>query len=447
MDFIRAHQLDMMLFLSGSCGILAIMTLMPRFLSVKRRSILALMELSCMMQLIFDRLSYLYRGNPTGFGGFVVRVSNAMTYFLILLILLLVAYFIRDLCLNEGGLARPPRRLMACDALFFIGTSLIVVTQFTGLYYTFDGQNNYQRAPGNLISYIAPFLMAIIMESVLMQYGERLKRRLVYALAICIVLPTAAAIIQYFNYGISLISMTLVLVVNVFYVYAITSLGAEAGEARNRELQFYKEAQEREATLFEETTEALANAIDAKDKYTHGHSTRVAALSKRIAEEAGLTDEECEQVYFAALLHDVGKIGVPDDIINKPGGLTDEEFAQIKLHPVLGNQILSSIKQSPYLSVGAHYHHERYDGSGYPDGLAGEDIPRIARIIAVADAYDAMTSTRSYRDALGRQKVRDEIADGLGRQFDYEYAAILLRLIDSGVADEVTGVSRRGTPI
>ena len=136
-------------------------------------------------------------------------------------------------------------------------------------------------------------------------------------------------------------------------------------------------------------------------------------------------------------MHDVGKIGVPDDIINKPGRLSDEEFAQIKLHPVFGNQILSSIKQSPYLSIGAHYHHERYDGKGYPEGLAGDDIPRIARIIAVADAYDAMTSTRSYRGALDRIRVRDEIEAGIGKQFDAEYATIMLHLIDDGIADRV----------
>ena len=411
---------------------------MPRFLSVKRRSILLVMELASMMQLIFDRLSYEFRGNESLFGGFMVRISNAMTYFLILLILLLVSHFIKDLCMNEGGLKELPKRLRVCDVLFVIGTALIIVTQFTGLYYTFDAHNNYQRAVGNVFSYVLPFLMVIIQESVLLQYGSKLNRKLVYALAISIILPTFAAIIQYFNYGVSLISMTLVVVVNVFFVYALTTLGAEVGQARTREIEFYKEAQKREATLFEETVEALANAIDAKDKYTHGHSTRVAILSKLIAEEAGLSEKECEEVYFAALLHDVGKIGVPDEVINKPSGLTDEEFEQIKQHPVTGNQILSSIRQSPYLSIGAHYHHERYDGSGYPEGLSGEDIPRIARIIAVADAYDAMTSTRSYRGALARKKVRDEIANGMGRQFDYDYAAIMLRLIDTGVADEVT---------
>ena len=122
-------------------------------------------------------------------------------------------------------------------------------------------------------------------------------------------------------------------------------------------------------------------------------------------------------------------------MIRKPDKLTDEEFANIKQHPVLGYQILSSIRQSPYLSVGAHYHHERYDGSGYPEGLKGEEIPVIARIIAVADAYDAMTSSRSYRDALSKQKVREEIANGMGKQFDPKFASILLTMIDDGTVD------------
>lgn len=135
-------------------------------------------------------------------------------------------------------------------------------------------------------------------------------------------------------------------------------------------------------------------------------------------------------VYFAGLLHDVGKIGVPDAIITKEGKLTDEEFAQIKMHPVYGNQILSRIQRSPYLSIGAHHHHERYDGKGYPDGLKGEDIPEIARIIGVADAYDAMTSKRSYRDPIPQDKVREEIVKGMGTQFDPEFAKIMLHMID-----------------
>ena len=182
--------------------------------------------------------------------------------------------------------------------------------------------------------------------------------------------------------------------------------------------------------LFEETATALVNAIDTKDKYTHGHSARVAEYSRRLAEMDHRSEEECMMIYYTALLHDVGKIGVPNTIINKAGRLTDEEYAVIKQHPANGAQILETISDYPFLSIGAHYHHERYDGKGYPEGLKGEEIPEIARIIAVADAYDAMTSIRSYRDPISQDEVREQIVTGIGTQFDPHFARLMLRLID-----------------
>ncbi len=181
---------------------------------------------------------------------------------------------------------------------------------------------------------------------------------------------------------------------------------------------------------FEQTAEALATAIDAKDRYTNGHSRRVAQYSEKIARAAGRSEEECEKIYFAALLHDVGKIGVPIEILSKKGRLTEEEFEHIKQHPVAGGEILSKIKNSPWLSVGARYHHERINGKGYPEGLKGNDIPEIARIIAVADAYDAMTSNRSYRSAIPQHIVREELVKGIGTQFDPEFARIMIHMID-----------------
>ena len=178
---------------------------------------------------------------------------------------------------------------------------------------------------------------------------------------------------------------------------------------------------------------ALAAAIDAKDKYTKGHSSRVAYYSKMIASRAGLSSDEQDDIYMMALLHDVGKIGVPDEVINKPSRLSDEEFALIKKHPVIGNDILKTIKDSANLWVGARWHHERFDGKGYPDGLAGEKIPRAARIIAVADAYDAMTSTRSYREVIPQEKVRYEIERGMGSQFDPQFAEVMTQMIDEDV--------------
>ncbi len=175
---------------------------------------------------------------------------------------------------------------------------------------------------------------------------------------------------------------------------------------------------------------ALSGAVDAKDTYTNGHSLRVAEYSRRIAERAGLNREIQDDIYMIGLLHDVGKIGIADSIINKPSKLSDEEFAVIKTHPVLGERILSNITEFPKLVMGAKYHHERYDGKGYPEGLAGEAIPLEARIIAVADAYDAMSSRRSYRDVLPQEQVRSEIEKGKGLQFDPVFADVMLALID-----------------
>ncbi|MDD6796786.1 MAG: response regulator [Clostridia bacterium] len=179
---------------------------------------------------------------------------------------------------------------------------------------------------------------------------------------------------------------------------------------------------------------ALAYTIDAKDRYTSGHSQRVADYALAIAKRMGKSEEEQKVIYYAGLLHDVGKIRVPEEIINKPGKLTEDEFNQIRIHPVSGYHILKDIHEDVRIAYGAKYHHERYDGKGYPNGLEGENIPEIARIIGVADAYDAMASNRSYRNALPQEVVRSEIEKGRGHQFDAEIADIMLEMIDEDSA-------------
>ena len=182
-----------------------------------------------------------------------------------------------------------------------------------------------------------------------------------------------------------------------------------------------------------QTILALSDAVEAKDIYTKGHSQRVAKYSKEIAQRMGYDDQQMNEVYYIGLLHDIGKIGVHDSVINKPGRLTDEEFNEIKRHPVMGYDILKNITEIPDVSIGAKWHHEKYNGTGYPDGLSGEEIPLIARIIAVADAYDAMTSNRSYRDLLPQSKVRSEIEKNMGIQFDPSIAKIMLDMIDEDI--------------
>lgn len=182
--------------------------------------------------------------------------------------------------------------------------------------------------------------------------------------------------------------------------------------------------------LFIQTVTALSEAVDAKDRYTSGHSRRVAEYSRKIAARMGKSKEEQEEIYRAGLLHDIGKIRIPVEIINKTSRLTDEEYNIIKIHPVTGYNILRGISGSKLIALCAKYHHERYDGKGYPNGLVGEKIPEAARILGVADAYDAMTSNRSYRDALPQAVVRSEIEKGRGTQFDPHIADIMLEMID-----------------
>jgi putative nucleotidyltransferase with HDIG domain len=188
------------------------------------------------------------------------------------------------------------------------------------------------------------------------------------------------------------------------------------------------------ATLFEDVhglmmglLHSLTSAVDAKDSYTCGHSERVALLSRHLAQEAGLKHADVEQIYMAGLLHDVGKIGVPESVLQKAGKLTNEEFEQMKKHPEIGARILADVKQLKPILPGVLHHHERYDGKGYPHGLAGEKIPVMGRIICLADCFDAMTSNRTYRRALPIEVALCEIRRCSGTQFDPAFSDAFLR--------------------
>ncbi len=174
----------------------------------------------------------------------------------------------------------------------------------------------------------------------------------------------------------------------------------------------------------------LSKAVDAKDRFTSHHSMRVAAYAAEIARRMGKSALEQEQIYEMGLLHDIGKIGVGEELINKTACLTEQEISVIRLHTVIGSDILRSITEMPELALGARSHHERFDGSGYPDGLKGENIPEAARILCVADCYDAMTSTRVYSPPRQQSEVRAEIERCKGIQFDPEIADVMLRMID-----------------
>ena len=431
MDFLRQHQLSIMLFLSGTCSVLAILSFFTKSMPRKRRIPLTFLELFAALLLFMDRYAYIYRGDVSETGWWMVRVANFCVYLFSLCLLMAFNLYLIDLFTHEGGLKTAPRRLRFAEILFVLGVVLLIISTFTGFYYDFDKYNRYHRASGFLLSYCFPFLIILIQFSVIIQYYKRIAKFIRIPLLLFAIIPTVATILQIFTYGLSLQNIAIVGEAVILYIFVVVDLNSTVENANKRELSLLKEEQKNMKIMFEQTATALANAIDAKDVYTHGHSRRVAEYAQRIAGIAGKDEKFCSDVYYAGLLHDVGKIGVPVSIITKEGKLSKQEFDEIKKHPVIGRQILSSISKSPYLSVAANYHHERYDGKGYPEGLKGDDIPEIARIIAVADSYDAMSSKRSYRAPLPQQKVREEIVKGMGTQFDPVFAKIMQQIIDA----------------
>ena len=430
MEFLQAHQLNIMLFLSGVCSVLALLSFFTRTMSKKRRHAVILMEIYAALLLMMDRLAYIYQGDVSASGWWMVRITNFFVFLFSLCVIHAFNLCLLDLMLNEGGLKKWPRRFYICEITFAVGIISLIISAFTGLYYDFDELNVYHRNTGHIICYIYPFIMMILQLSLILQYYKKFARSIRIPLVLFGIIPMIATGIQMFVYGLSLSTIALAGIVVVLYIFVLLDMNKTVERANLIELGNLKEDQKNVLIMFEQTATALANAIDAKDEYTHGHSMRVAEYAQKIAISAHKDERFCADIYYAALLHDVGKIGISNHIINKNGKLSPEEYAEIKRHPVIGRQILSSISKSPYLSIAANYHHERYDGHGYPEGLKGEDIPEIARIIAVADSYDAMTSKRSYRDPIPQQKVREEIVKGMGTQFDPAFAKIMLHLID-----------------
>ena len=218
-------------------------------------------------------------------------------------------------------------------------------------------------------------------------------------------------------------------------VILFIGLMASAYTAKRTEALLKKQEENRK--FIDEMVEAFAMCVDVKDKYTNGHSFRVAEYTKMFAAKMGYSGDELEDIHRIALLHDIGKISTPIDILNKPGKLTDEEFAIMKQHAANGYEILKGITVMPNLALGAGYHHERIDGKGYPRGLKGDEIPEIAQVIAVADCLDAMTSTRPYRKAMTLSKAISIIKDISGTQLSSKVVDIFLQLVDEGAFDEL----------
>ena len=224
--------------------------------------------------------------------------------------------------------------------------------------------------------------------------------------------------------------------------YVTATIQNHRFEKQEKELSFVR----RQIRMGNETILSIANAVEARDKRTGRHSFRVAVYSMLIAAELGFDDDDLENIRQISLLHDIGKIGVPDSILNKPSKLTAEEYQIMKTHVDIGGEILKDFSYIKNVADGAKYHHERYDGKGYTSGLKGEDIPLTARIIGIADAFDAMTSNRVYRNAMKMDDVIEELKAGSGTQFDPKLVTIMLDLVSSGRID-VSAINKQSVEV
>ena len=329
--------------------------------------------------------------------------------------------------------------------MYFLLLGLLVLNMFTGFLFSFNEAGEYIHGSLYLFVYIVPFYYVFFSVIVLVKNQRFFKTKQKISIGVYIFMCLLGPVLQMLWFPDVLLSVftpSLAVLVILFsmetpdYQLLIKTLAELDALRKNLQIEVKKQTKEAEdrrekvERLSEQVILTLAKTIDAKDTYTNGHSERVAAYSKEIAKRMGMSGQEQQEIYHMGLLHDIGKIGVSDAIINKPGKLTDEEYQTIKKHPEIGGEILTTISELPDISIGAKYHHEKYDGSGYPYKIAGENIPFYARIIGIADAYDAMTSRRSYRDVLPQQVVREEIEKGKGTQFAPECVDIMLQIID-----------------
>ena len=249
-----------------------------------------------------------------------------------------------------------------------------------------------------------------------------------YIVLVCVAIESVSV---YFVATISGIFIGIGMIILLFTNIVRTIQKIHIVEEKRHQLELEIEKKENKKITLQ-MMESLSTTIEAKDEYTRGHSRRVAQYAALIAKNLGWTKEEIQNLKNCAYLHDIGKIGIPDQILNKPGKLTNEEFNLIKQHTTIGQDILKDITIIPHIDEVTRSHHEHYDGTGYPDGLKGNEIPIQARVIALADSYDAMNSKRIYRNALSHGRIYHEIQMNAGTQFDPDITKVFLKLMDNG---------------
>lgn len=318
-------------------------------------------------------------------------------------------------------------------------TAVMIINVFTGWGFKFEN-GEYIKGPLFILNFLLPmwFLMHIIYV-VITKRKLFTKKQLTLNSIACVFITIAPIIqMQFPNILLTFFGYTLIAIIVLFTLetpdfieleYLRKNLEQEIAEQSRKNI----EKQRKLEMMSLEATQAFVQAIDEKDEYTNGHSLRVSVYSVLLAQSLGWNPDKIEHLRLAALLHDIGKIGVPDMILNKPNKLTEDEYEIIKSHTKKGGKILHKLSSLKDAETVALYHHERYDGTGYPGKLSGKNIPEFVRVVTIADSFDAMTTNRVYRHKMNKEYVIQQIKDNSGKQFDPEYIKEFIKLIELGI--------------
>lgn len=328
------------------------------------------------------------------------------------------------------------RRLGIIATIIWAVCSLVIlITAPMGLLFSLSPEGLYVAGPYAFLIYIFIAIQMSVPAVFTYILSKRYKKRDLITLHCLMILMAFGLIVPFLIDEDGVLVLGRAICLAVFYTYY--------SGLYFQDLQENIEAQKDEIALSSlHTVQALAGAVDAKDHYTRGHSWRVSEYAMILARELGWSDESITKLKYDALLHDVGKIGIPDSVLNKGRGLSEAEYGMIKLHTTLGSEIISSIDSNHGTFTAARSHHERYDGKGYPDHLTGEAIPENARLICIVDTYDAMNSDRIYRKAMPKEKIREEMLKGRGVQFDPAMLDAFITLFDQGRMDVMDNSAR-----
>ena len=437
-ELIRNHQMNIMLVLCTASAVMAFLLIITRFLPKRRKRILISMEVIATLLLGFDRLSYMYAGNTGSLAYFMVRLSNFIVFFLTSGIVFCFNFYLADLIGSKSAAVWISRRLRLVGIGSVIGMLLAVLTVFTGIYYYFDEMNCYHRGAGFLIAYIIPVICPLIQFSVIHKYRRLFSRFIYTALCFYIFVPITVGIIQIFTYGLSIVNMAVVLVSAFLYIFTYLDINDEVQKSHNIQMELLIDEQKRMKPLFSQAARTFAIAQEKRSEFLKDNAKKTADWALRIAKKCGKPNDVCLEAYNTALYHNAGIGTLPDSLIAKEDGLTKEEEKLIKNLPLVSEEILSNIQAFPYLSKNIRSLRERYDGKGYPDGLKGEAIPEVSRIVAVAEEYVSMTSRNKSRSALPMALVREEFVKESGLKFDPDFSNAMIHLMDIDTKQKTT---------